>query len=160
MSITKDKVVSFSYKLTGISGETLDESPEGQPMLYLHGYRNIIPGLESALEGKNVGEKLNVTLSPEQAYGERSDQLIGRIPLKYVKAKGKLHPGAFVPIETEEGTRMVRVLKVGLKTVDVDGNHPLAGQTLTFDVEIKDVRDATDEEKAHGHAHGAGGHHH
>lgn len=138
----------------------LEESPSDTPQAYLHGYSNILPGLESALEGHAKGEFLEVTLSPEQGYGPRIDSSIQRIPLKHIKDKGKLKKGQIVSINTDRGVRQVSVMKVGRFVVDVDTNHPFAGLTLDFKIDIQDVRVATEEELSHGHAHGKGGHHH
>lgn len=157
--IARDKVVTFHYELRNAAGELIEKS-DGEPMAYLHGASNIIPGLEKALEGHAPGDTVEVTVPPEEGYGLRQPNAIQRISAKYLKHAGKLRPGMQVSVNTDQGPRMVTVVKVGLKTVDVDGNHPLAGETLSFRVEIVDVRDATDEEKAHGHAHGPGGHHH
>ena len=126
----------------------------------LHGAGNILAGLEQALEGKDSGDRLTVSLDPEQAYGRRDESLRQRLSAKYLKHAGKLKPGKIVRVQTEQGPRMVTVLKVGLKTVDVDANHPFAGRPLRFELEVIDVRDADADEKAHGHVHGPGGHAH
>ena len=162
MTIENDKVVTLHYSLFNADdGSEIENSREtGEPMAYLHGYNNIIKGLESALTGKAVGDEVDVTVSPEDAYGEYDNTLFQRISRKYLKHAGKLAPGKVVTVSTDEGPRMLTVLKVGLKTVDVDANHPLAGQSLRFVVEITDIRDASEEEKAHKHAHGVGGHQH
>ena len=158
--IEKDKVVQFHYVLEDDQGNLIEDSHKGEPMAYLHGADNIIPGLEKALAGHDAGDSVDVTVSPEQGYGERRDGMVQRVSAKYLKHAGKLRPGMVVSVNTDEGPRTVTVIKVGLKTVDVDGNHPLAGKTLHFKVEITEVRDATEDEKSHGHAHGPGGHHH
>ncbi len=162
MTIENDKVVTLHYSLFNADdGSEIENSREtGEPMAYLHGYNNIIKGLEAALTGKAVGDEVDVTVSPEDAYGEYDNTLFQRISRKYLKHAGKLAPGKVVTVSTDEGPRMLTVLKVGLKTVDVDANHPLAGQSLRFVVEITDIRDASEEEKAHKHAHGVGGHQH
>jgi FKBP-type peptidyl-prolyl cis-trans isomerase SlyD len=121
---------------------------------------NILPKLEAAFAGKQVGDRFQVQLSPAEGYGERRADALERVPAKYLKHAGKLRPGQAVRLNTEQGAMLVTVVKVGKFSVDVDSNHPLAGQTLNYDIEITEVRAATDEEKAHGHAHGAGGHHH
>ncbi|KAA9129774.1 peptidylprolyl isomerase [Marinihelvus fidelis] len=162
MNIEKEKVVSFHYTLTNDDGETLDSSRErGEPMSYLHGAGNIIPGLEKQLEGKAAGDAFQVTVPPAEAYGERQEANVQRLPLKKLGVSAnQLQPGMILNLQTNQGPAQVTVLKVGRFNVDVDANHPLAGQPLNFDVEVMDVRDATDEEKEHGHAHGPGGHDH
>ena len=158
--ITKDKVVQFHYTLSTVDGVQIEDSRKGEPMAYLHGHGGIIPGLEKALEGQGAGDHVDATVSPEDGYGERREGMQQRVSAKYLKHAGKLRPGMTVSVNTDDGPRTVTVVKVGLKTVDVDGNHPLAGQTLQFAIDIVDVRDATEEEISHGHAHGPGGHHH
>ncbi len=164
MSITAHSVVSFHYRLCDETGIELENSHDADPMLYLHGHKGIIPGLEKALEGRAVGDSLSVTLEPQQAYGVRREGREQRIPIKHLQVDAKtlrtLKKGMAVPVQTEQGARSMVILKVGRFNVDVDTNHPLAGKTLTFDIEIVAVRDATAEEKAHGHAHGVGGHQH
>jgi len=129
-------------------------------MTYLHGHNNILPALEKAFEGKQAGEQFQATLSPAEAYGERKEESIQRIPIKHLATKGKLQAGMAVKVNTDQGMRDVVVVKVGRFNVDVDTNHPLAGKTITFDINIEDVREAEAEELAHGHVHGVGGHHH
>lgn len=161
MTIAANKVVSFHYTLKDSQDEVLENSREGDPMAYLHGHGNIIAGLEKAFEGKAEGEQFSVTLAPADAYGERVEGSIQRIPMKHLHApKGKLRAGMVVGVETDQGIRQVTVLKVGKFNVDVDTNHPLAGETLTFEIDVVSVRDASEEEISHGHAHGVGGHQH
>ncbi len=162
MKIEDKKVVSFHYTLTSDAGETLDSSREREePMSYLHGADNIIPGLEKALEGHEAGDSFQVTVPPEEAYGERREANVQRLTLKKLGVKpNQLQPGMILNLQTSQGPAQVTVLKVGRFNVDVDANHPLSGQNLNFDVEIVEVRDATEEEAEHGHAHGPGGHHH
>ena len=162
MKIEDKKVVAFHYTLTNDDGETLDTSRErGEPMLYLHGANNIIPGLEKAMAGKKMGDSFEVAVPPEEGYGERRDANVQRLPLKKLGVKpNQLKPGMILNLQTNQGPAQVTVLKVGRFNVDVDANHPLSGHTLRFDVEIVEVRDATDEEQEHGHAHGPGGHDH
>lgn len=162
-----NKVVSFHYQMyrveEGERGKLLEESAAEQPIAYLHGHQNIIPGLEAAMAGKKEGDKFQVTLSPEQAYGPRRPDAIQRVPIKHLhlaNKKQRLQPGTIVAVQTERGPRHVMVLKAGKFNVDVDTNHPLAGLTLDYDVEIHSVRDAEPEEIAHRHVHGPGGHHH
>ncbi len=162
MLIEKNSVVSFHYRLSEPGEAVFEDSHDGQPLVYLHGHRGMLVGLEAALAGKQAGDTLSVTLPPEQAYGQRQDDAVQRVSLKHVvgRAAKKLKPGMAVQVNTDHGPRDVIVVKAGLKTVDVDTNHPLAGKTLVFDVEVVGVRAATAEELTHGHAHGAGGHQH
>lgn len=160
MKIVEDKVVSIHYTLTDSGGTVLDSSSGSEPLLYLHGAGNIIPGLESALEGKVAGEKLSVTVEPAQGYGERDERLVQAVPRSAFKGIEQLAPGMQFQAQGPQGTRLVVVTQVAKDVVTVDANHPLAGQTLHFEVEIAEVRDATREELEHGHVHGPGGHHH
>lgn len=159
MQIGNGKVASFHYKLFGEDGVMIEETGE-QPMLYLHGANNMIAGVEKALAGRAAGDHFEVTVTPDEGYGIAKPENIQRISAKYLRHAGKLRPGMQVPVQTEQGQRWVTVRKVGLKTVDVDANHPLAGRTLRFVIDVIEVRDATEEEKSHGHAHGPGGHQH
>lgn len=160
MPVEHNSVVNFHYRLTDEAGELLEDSHEHEPMTYLHGHGNIIVGLERAMAGRNAGESFSATIAPEEAYGVRRPDAVQRIPMKAVMTRGKLTPGMMIAVNTEHGPRHVQVIKPGKFTVDVDTNHPLAGVTLTFAIDILDIRAATDEERAHGHVHGAGGHHH
>jgi FKBP-type peptidyl-prolyl cis-trans isomerase SlyD len=159
MNIEKDRVVSFLYVLRDADGAEIERSGE-EPMLYLHGHEGIVPGLEAAMSGRAPGDRFTATLTPEEGYGPRHDDALQRIPMKAVMTRGKLRPGQLIAVNTGHGPRQVTVVKPGKFVVDVDVNHPLAGRTLTFEVEIVDVREASSEEKAHGHAHGPGHHHH
>ena len=160
MIAEKDKVVSFHYTLTNADGEEMESSREKEPMIYLHGGNNIISGLEKAMEGHAISDKLTATLEPKDAYGVRNENNVQRVPLKRLKGIGKVAVGQVLNLQTDKGTVQVTVLKVGRFNVDVDGNHPLAGQQLTFDVEITDIREASKEETQHRHVHGPGGHKH
>lgn len=160
MQIATDTVVSFHYRLKEEGGEIFEDSHEGSPVLYLHGHRSMLPGLEEALEGKSAGDSFEVNVPPAKGYGERKEGAVQRVPKKHLLTKGKLVPGMMVQLNTEHGPREAIVLKVGLKNIDVDANHPLAGKSLVFAVEVIDVREATAEEVSHGHAHGVGGHQH
>lgn len=159
MSIEKNSVVSFHYRLS-VGGEQVEDSHNGEPLAYLHGHGNVIPGLELEMAGKSAGERFTATIAPEMAYGRRREDAITRIQMKQVLTKGRLTPGMVISINTEHGPRQVRVLKAGKFVVDIDANHPMAGATLSFDIEVVEVRVASAEELAHGHVHGAGGHHH
>lgn len=160
MSISKDKVVQFYYTLKDEAGQTLESNVGADPVAYLHGHKNMMPGVEKALEGRNAGEEFSVTLPPEETYGLRKEDSEQRVPTKHLMGAKKWKPGMMAVVQTEQGQRQVTVVKVGKFMVTVDTNHPMAGKTLTFDLIIADVRDATAEEIAHGHAHGIGGHHH
>lgn len=160
MKITKDCVVQLHYTLKDEAGAELESSRGGEAMAYLHGHGNVIAGLEEALEGKAAGEQLSVTVPPEKAYGQPRSGAVQRVPVKHLQGAKRWRPGMVAVVHTEQGARQVQVRKVGKFMADVDFNHPLAGRTLTFDVEVLDVRAASAEELAHGHAHGAGGHHH
>lgn len=160
MKIGSDKVVTFYYSLSDEQGETLESVREGDPKAYLHGHKNMMPALEQEFLGREAGDTFVATLTPEQAYGVRKELEVVRVPIKHLLTKGKLKPGMIVNINSHNGAQQATVVKVGKFNVDVDGNHPFAGKTLTFDIEIKEVREATGEELAHGHSHGAGGHHH
>jgi len=157
MKIEDKKIVSFHYTLSNAEGEQMESSRERDPMSYLHGSHNIIPGLEKAMAGKAVGDSFEVTVEPADAYGERDDKQVQRISAKHFRKSVRLEPGQLVTLQTKQGPIQATVVKVGRFNVDVDTNHPLAGQPLTFDVEVTDVRDATKEEMSHGHAHGKGG---
>jgi FKBP-type peptidyl-prolyl cis-trans isomerase SlyD len=157
MTIKKNKVVSFHYSVTNEAGEVVDSSRERKPMTYFHGANSIVPGLEKALEGRSEGDAFQVTVTPAEAYGERDDNKLQRISSKHFRNPKKIKPGQMLVLKTRQGPIQVMVLKVGRFNLDVDANHPLAGQTLTFDVEVTGIRDATKEEIAHGHAHGDGG---
>lgn len=160
MKIAHEKVVSIHYTLTSSEGTVLDSSSGSQPLAYLHGFGNIIPGLESALEGKTTGDKLSVTVEPEQGYGSRDERLVQAVPRSAFQGVDDIAPGMQFQAQGPQGTRLVVVTQVAEDVVTVDANHPLAGQTLHFDVEVSEVRDATAEELEHGHVHGPGGHHH
>jgi FKBP-type peptidyl-prolyl cis-trans isomerase SlyD len=161
VNVEANKVVSFHYSVSD-GGTPVDSSRErGEPLTVLIGHGNIIAGLEKALLGRAAGERFEVSVAPADAYGERRANFTQRVPKKYFGNADSLHPGMSTLLQTREaGARMVVVHKVGSSVIDVDLNHPLAGKTLAFDVEITDVRDATPEEIAHRHAHGSGGHEH
>ena len=163
-TVNDNKIVQFHYTLTDTEGKQIESSREAEPLAYLHGHDNMMPAIEKALEGKAVGETVELTLPPEETYGERREGVEQRVPAKHLQGLPKgsrgWKAGMVAVVDTDKGRRQVTVIKPGLKTVLVDLNHPLAGLTLTYNIEITDVRDATDEEIAHGHAHGVGGHHH
>jgi FKBP-type peptidyl-prolyl cis-trans isomerase SlyD len=161
MQIAQDKVVLIHYTLTNDGGKVLDSSSGGDPLAYLHGQGNIIPGLEKALEGKQAGDKLNVRVEPAEGYGVRDDSLVQQVPRRAFGSVSKIEPGMQFHAQSAQGQmRVVTVTHVKGDMVTVDANHPLAGEVLVFDVEVAEVRDATGEELEHGHVHGPGGHHH
>ncbi|MGM0702293.1 MAG: FKBP-type peptidyl-prolyl cis-trans isomerase [Pseudomonadota bacterium] len=157
MQIAQNSVVAFHYTLTNDAGEVLDSSEGRDPLTYLHGAGNIIPGLEKELEGRETGDKLNVAVTPEEGYGEVQPQLVQEVPRDAFQGVEAVEPGMQFQAQTQGGPLMVTVTQVEGDTVTVDGNHPLAGQKLNFDVEIADVREASQEEVEHGHVHGEGG---
>ncbi len=150
--------MSFHYTLHNDAGDELETSRGSQPSVYLHGANNIIRGLEAAMSGRTTGDVFTTTLAPAEAYGAHSPNKIQRVPVKHLVFKGKLQPGMVVQLNTREGMRPVTVVKAGRHSADIDQNHPLAGQNLTFDIEIVDIRAATPEELSHKHVHGPGGH--
>lgn len=163
MQIEKDKVVSFHYILTDSYGSELESSYNTAPLVYLHGHNGMLDGIETGLESKSIGDKVSVTLGPKDAYGELKEDAIHRVSINHVlregkgKAKIKYRPGMLINLNSEQGARPVTVVKAGLKFLDVDTNHPFAGKTLKYDMEVVDVRDAETEELSHGHVHGHGG---
>ncbi len=158
MKIERDTVVLFHYQLKDTEGTELENSTDKEPVAYLHGHNVMVPGLEAELATKEAGDTLSVTL--EEPYGPYLTDNIQRIPIKHLATKKKPIVGKATTVNSNNGPREVMVVKVGRFNIDVDTNHPYAGKTLTYDIEIIDVRNATDEELQHGHAHGPGGHHH
>lgn len=160
MQVAPNAVVSIHYTLTNDAGEKIDTSEGREPLAYLHGKGQIVPGLEKELEGKAAGEKVQARVAPEEGYGEKIDAMVQDIPMDAFQGVESVEPGMQFQAQTENGPLTVTVTKVEGDTATVDGNHPLAGETLNFDVEIVEVREASAEEIEHGHAHGAGGHQH
>jgi FKBP-type peptidyl-prolyl cis-trans isomerase SlyD len=158
-TIQNDSVVNFNYTLTNAAGDVLDKS-QGEPLVYLHGAHNIVPGLENAMLGKQIGDKFQVTVEPEEAYGEYQAEMVQEIPRNMFQGVDDIQAGMQFQAQTDDGIQVVTVKDVTPELVIVDANHPLAGQALTFDVEVVAIRVATAEELEHGHAHGIGGHHH
>ncbi|GHC31290.1 FKBP-type peptidyl-prolyl cis-trans isomerase [Aidingimonas halophila] len=156
MQIAQNTVVAFHYTLTNESGDVLDSSEGRDPLTYLHGAGNIIPGLEKELEGRESGEQLQVTVEPAEGYGETQPSLVQEVPRDAFQGVDQVEPGMQFQAQTQGGPLMVTVTQVEGDTVTVDGNHPLAGQTLNFDVQIAEVREASQEEMEHGHVHGEG----
>ncbi len=160
MQIADRTVASFNYTLTNDAGEVLDSSEGREPLSYLHGKGNIVPGLEKEMSGKKVGDKFNVKVKPEEGYGVHNPALVQVVPRDAFRGIDKLEPGMQFRAESDRGPMMVVVTAVEGDKVTVDGNHPLAGTNLNFAIEVTEVREASVEEVLHGHVHGAGGHHH
>ncbi len=159
MKIEKDRVVRFHYTVAEVGQEPLETSRGREPIAILFGHGNIIPGLEKAMEGREAGDSFSADVPAAEAYGERREGLIQRVPKKHFGDQ-RLEPGMQVVVNTNFGPRAVTIEKVGLSVVDIDLNHPMAGKDLHFDIEIVDVREAGKEEIEHGHVHGDGGHEH
>lgn len=160
MNITKNTVVTINYTLKDNDGKTIDASDEGDPLVYLHGAGHLLPALESQLEGKCAGDSIQVTLAPEDGYGVRDDRLTQVVPKSQFQDDAELEVGVQFQVDTENGPMVLTVTDVQKDDVVVDANHPLAGVTLNFEVQVVETRSATAEELAHGHAHGPGGHDH
>lgn len=160
-AIADGHVVTIHYRLTLDDGSIADESFGGDPLVYLHGARNIVPGLERQLAGKNVGDTCEVTVPPAEGYGEYDPAAEQKVPKSAFPANVELQPGMSFQTRARNGQPMpVWVRKIDGDEVVVTANHPMAGQQLNFKVEVVDVRRATADEKKHGHVHGPGGHHH
>lgn len=161
-TIGKDKVVSIDYTLTNDAGDVLDSSKGREPLQYLHGHGGLIPGMERGLEGRAVGDTFKLSLTPEEGYGKKDPNMVQAVPRSNFQGVPAIEKGMQFQARSPDGrgARIVTVVDVSPDTVTVDANHPLAGETLHFDVSVKDVRDASPEEIAHGHAHGPGGQHH
>jgi FKBP-type peptidyl-prolyl cis-trans isomerase SlyD len=160
MQIAQDTVVSIHYTLTDDAGETIDTSVGGEPLAYLHGNGNLVPGLENALAGRRAGDKISVKIAPADGYGDYDKGLVQRVPRRSFKGVADVRTGMQFQVQSDQGPRSVTVTNVTGDMVTVDGNHPLAGKNLNFDVEVVEVRTPSEQELAHGHVHGPGGHHH
>jgi FKBP-type peptidyl-prolyl cis-trans isomerase SlyD len=160
MKIENEKVVSINYTLRNDQGEILDTSDGREPLAYIHGMGTIIPGLESQLTGKSAGDSLQVTVSPADGYGEYDFAQVVQVSRSQFEGVSDLKVGMQFTASSPEGHQVVTITSINNDTVTVDGNHPLAGKTLHFDVTVVDVRNASEDELSHGHVHGAGGHHH
>jgi FKBP-type peptidyl-prolyl cis-trans isomerase SlyD len=156
MPIADNDVVTFHYTLKDEADKVIDSSAGGEPLAYVHGHGNIVPGLERELSGKSVGDRLQVRVPAAEGYGEYDRALVQKVPRRALKGIDDLRVG----LRLQAGHQAVTVTHIAGDMVTLDGNHPLAGQNLNFDVEITAVRAATEEELAHGHVHGDGGHHH
>ena len=161
MQIAQHKVVTIDYVLKDDDGKVLDASEGDDGFAYLHGASNIIPGLERALEGKEAGDEVNVTVAPDDGYGERDNALVQSVPRDRFQEADGVEVGMFFHTQAQDGSvHVVTVVGIDEESVTVDANHPLAGNNLNFEVKVREVRDATDEEKSHGHVHGADAHAH
>ncbi|MDR2729676.1 MAG: peptidylprolyl isomerase [Treponema sp.] len=153
MTVKKDYIISVDYTLTDDKNNILDSSIGEKPLEYLHGHGNIIPGLENAMEGKSEGDKFTVRVPAASAYGERDINLLTEIPLENFKEAGKIEPGMRFQTRTSEGARLITVVKIENDKVTIDGNHPLAGTDLNFDVTVTAIREAGENELHHGRTH-------
>lgn len=161
MQIAKDSVVSIDYRLHLGDGKYIEESEQDDPLVYLHGYEEIVPGLEKALEGKKAGESLKVQVSAEDGYGEYDPDGVEEVPREDFPKDLEMEEGGVITATDDEGDEVEFLVKeLRPKTVVVDFNHPLAGKTLYFEVKVREVRAATEEELEHGHAHGPDDHGH
>lgn len=157
MQVTTNKAVTIHYTLTNQTGDIVDSSRDGDPLPYIHGVGALVPGLEKELEGKSSGDNVAVTVQPEDGYGVRTPELIESVPKEVFQFEGEIEVGMRFEAETDHGVELVEVTEVNNETVTVDANHPLAGEVLSFDVDVIEVRDATADELEHGHIHGEGG---
>jgi len=157
MQIADRSVASFHYTLTNDNGDVIDSSRQREPLAYLHGAGNIVAGLEKALVGRKAGDTFNVDVDPQQGYGPRHDEMVQTLPMSAFQGVPEVKPGMQFQASGPQGAVLVTVTSVDGDKVSVDGNHPLAGQTLHFDVEVTEVRAATEEELTHGHVHAADG---
>lgn len=160
MNISQNTVVQFHYTLKDESGASLESTSGNDPVTYLHGHNNLLPGLENALEGREAGDKLSVTLGPGEAFGEARDDSQLEVPVDHLMGASEWKPGMVAVVNTNHGQRQVTVVKVEGASATIDTNHPLAGKTLVFDLDVIGVREASKEELSHGHVHGEGGHQH
>ena len=160
MTVGKDAVVSIAYTLKDDTGEVLDSSEGKEDMAYLHGHENIVSGLEEALEGKSVGDSVSASVAPEKGYGVRNDDFVFKMPRDKLPDE-EIELGMQFAAQDKDGNQQVlTVVEMGEEDVTLDGNHPLAGQTLHFDVTVNDIREALEVELDHGHVHQPGHHHH
>lgn len=157
MKIADQKVAVIHYKLTDSEGQVIDSSEGQEPMPYLHGAANLVPGLEKELTGKTAGDKISAVIAPEDGYGHKDSAMIQELPSSSFGGVEEIKVGMEFHAETENGMQVVEVIEVSDDTVTIDGNHPLAGVELHFDIEIIEVRDATEDELEHGHIHASGG---
>jgi FKBP-type peptidyl-prolyl cis-trans isomerase SlyD len=160
MQIADRTVATFHYTLTDDAGKVIDSSRGREPLSYLHGAGNIVPGLEKEMAGRSAGDKFDVKVNPDEGYGEHEPQLVQVVPREAFQGVEDLQVGMEFQAHTAHGPMSVAIAKIDGDAVTVDGNHPLAGNRLKFAIEVTEVRDASLEELSHGHVHGPGGHHH
>jgi FKBP-type peptidyl-prolyl cis-trans isomerase SlyD len=160
MTIENDKVVLMNYILTNDKGDVVDSSEGSEPLAYIQGHQNIIPGLEKEMAGKKVGDKFKAVVQPEEGYGKFNEALIQVVERKMFQGVDELEIGMQFQAQLQDGAILMTITKIDGDQITIDGNHALADQVLTFDVEVMEVRDATAEELEHKHVHGAGGHQH
>jgi FKBP-type peptidyl-prolyl cis-trans isomerase SlyD len=161
MKITQHSVVSMHYTLTDSEGTELDSSSGSEPLTYLHGTGGLIPGLEREMEGRGAGESFKATIEADDGYGQADPQLIQQVPLESLSQIENLEVGMQLQSQSPDGhTRVIVVESIGEENATLNANHPLAGVTLHFEVSIESIREATEEELEHGHAHGGDGHSH
>lgn len=161
MTIAENKVVTLEFTVKNAeTGEVIETSVDSEPLVYLHGFNNLVPGLESELTGKVVGDSYDVTVSPEEGYGVRDESLVQEVPMEAFQGIENVQVGMAFTADGAEGPVVVEVTAVEGDVVTVDANHPLADIKLAFSGEVKEIRDASQEELEHGHVHGPGGHHH
>jgi FKBP-type peptidyl-prolyl cis-trans isomerase SlyD len=154
MQIANNKVAVITYTLTDNSGTVIDQATTQEPFAFIQGTGNIIPGLEKALDGKRVGDNINITVEPAEGYGERDDALTQVLAKEMFEGVDEITPGMQFHAQTPNGMSIVTVTAVEDDQVTIDGNHPLAGVVLNFDVNVLEIRDATEDEIDHGHIHG------
>jgi FKBP-type peptidyl-prolyl cis-trans isomerase SlyD len=160
MTITKGSVVLFDYTLTDDEKDIIDSSKDSGPLAYLHGEGQIVKGLEKAMEGRGAGDSFKISVSPAEGYGLPDPAKIATVTADQIEGGEELEEGMQLEASSDAGEQIVVVTKIEGNKVTLDGNHPLAGMTLHFDIMIREVRAATAEEIEHGHVHGPGGHHH
>lgn len=160
MQIADKKVALIDYTVKTSEGQLVDTSEGNEPLAFLCGFQNIIPGLESALLGKQANDELEVVVEPANAYGDRQEDMIKEVPLSAFEGVDKVEAGMQFQADSPNGPQLITITKVEDDVATVDGNHPLAGVTLNFEVKVLEVREPSAEELEHGHVHGEGGHHH
>ena len=160
MTIQKNSVVSIDYTLKNEEGTIIDSSVGHSPLTYMHGTGALIPGMENALEGKSEGDDFRVIITPADGYGDYNENLLHKVDRKELAHLPNLEVGMELEVQADEEPMIMTIAEMSDDTIVLDGNHPLAGQTLNFDIQVREVREATADEISHGHAHGPGGHHH